>query len=85
MTTATIDALNLDGKTPSELEARRREIVQYLLSMPKGYDDENVPESVLHELAVITGALRRRTAGPPKAKKPTGTAGPKPTVDNLLF
>lgn len=83
---ANTTTLNLDTLSPNELEARRREIITLLQGMPKGYDDPDVPDSILHELAVITGALRRRTAGPPKATKKAGRpTGPKPTVSDLNF
>jgi hypothetical protein len=71
MTEATLSHLNLDGKTPAELEQRRREIVQSLTTQFKGFDDPDVPTTLLHELAAITSALRRRTSGPPKVAKKT--------------
>lgn len=67
--------------TPGELESRRREIVLSLTTVYRGYDDPDVPIELLHELAFITQTLRRKNAGPPKAKKPP--SAPKPTVDDL--
>lgn len=85
MAEATLAHLNLDGKTPAELEQRRRTIVLSLTTEFKGYDDPDVPSSVLHELAAITATLRRRTSGPPKVAKPK-RLGAKKTVstDDLM-
>jgi hypothetical protein len=71
MTEATLAHLNLSGKTPAELEQRRGEIVKSLTTTYKGFDDPNVPTTLLHELAAITSALRRRSSGPPKVAKKT--------------
>ena len=61
----------LDGKQPHELDARMRDILAEIQRFPQSYDDPNVPTPLLQELSLITGMLRRRTAGPPKvAKKP---------------
>lgn len=75
---------DLDGKSPADLEARRREIVGALQTQYQGYDDLDVPEALLRQLAMITGALRKRTTGPPKTAKPSKTQA-KPTVDSLLL
>lgn len=85
MPDATVQTLNLDGLSPAELEQRRRDIVKLLSEMPGGYDDPNVPTETLHELAVITGALRRRTAGPPKARATSKAPTKKVTVADLDF
>lgn len=71
-----------DTRSPSELEARRREIVHSLTHQYKGYDDANVPLPLLQELAIITSTLRRKNAGPPREKR---TTAPKriATVDDL--
>jgi hypothetical protein len=81
MTEATLAALNLDGKTPAELEQRRREIVSSLTTTYKGYDDPDVPTHLLHELAAITATLRRRTSGPPKVAKKTRVSKVSSTDD----
>lgn len=70
-------------QTPSELEQRRRDIIVSLTTVYKGYDDPDVPIELLHELAFITQTLRRKNAGPPKAKRAPAKSGPKPTVDDL--
>jgi hypothetical protein len=71
-----------DVRTPSELEARRREIVHALTHQYKGYDDPDIPMPLLQELAIITSTLRRKNAGPPREKRP---AAPRrtATVDDL--
>lgn len=69
--------------TPSELEQRRREIVTSLTTKYAGYDDPDVPLTLLQELAIITSTLRRKNAGPPRAKRTNGKA--KPTIDDLDF
>jgi hypothetical protein len=58
-----------DTRTPTELEARRREIVVSLTTKYKGYDDPDVPIDLLRELALLTSTLRRKNAGPPRAKR----------------
>ena len=74
--------LSLDSMTPQDLDLRRREIV----ATANG-DYENLSLDDLKELAAITSAMRRRTAGPPKALK-SATKGaakkPKPTLNSLL-
>ena len=85
--TAASASLDLEGKSPSELEQRRREIVLTLQRDYRGYDDPDIPTEMLHELVVITSTLRRKNAGPPRAKPSTGAAKTKPkaTVDDLLL
>lgn len=48
----------------ADLEARRREIVTKAMG-----NHENLPFEELRELAAITGVLRRKASGPPKAAK----------------
>jgi len=69
----------LEGKQPSELDQRRREIIVTLEAFPKKWDDPDIPIPLLEELAFITGTLRRKTSGPPKvAKTPRrGSTGPR--------
>ena len=83
MPEATLLTLNLAGKTPAELEQRRREIVKSLTEVYKGYDDPDVPAHVLHELAAITATLRRKTSGPPKVAKPRAKKSVT-TTDDLM-
>lgn len=52
---------------PNDLETMRREIV----AKAKGSHD-NLEIEDLHRLAAITGVLRRRASGPPKAVKVKG-------------
>lgn len=66
----------VDDRTPSELEARRREIVHLLTHQYNGYDDINVPLPLLQELAFLTSTLRRKNAGPPRRPAVKRTAGP---------
>ena len=64
---------------PVDLEARRRAIV----TKAAGQHD-NLTIEELHELAAITGVLRRRASGPPKAAKaPRQTKPAKPTIEDL--
>jgi len=82
---ATVASLNLP-EDPGLLEARRREIVSKLQTDYHGFDDPNVPISLLHELAAITGRLRRKTSGPPKETKSVKLAkrvGPT-SIDDLM-
>lgn len=81
MAEATLTELNLDGMTPEQLEQRRRQIVQDLTSKYKGYDDPDVPATLLHELCAITATLRRRTSGPPKAPRKTRVSKVSSTDD----
>ena len=83
MPEATLLVLNLAGKSPSELEQRRREIVKSLTEVFKGYDDPDVPSHVLHELAAITATLRRKTSGPPKVAKASRKKSTT-TTDDLM-
>lgn len=70
--------------TPSELEQRRREIILSLTTQFKGYDDPDVPLPLLQELAIITSTLRRKNAGPPRAKRAVNGKS-KLTIDDLDF
>lgn len=80
-----LTTFSLDNKTPAELEQRRREIVSTIAGFPKSYDDPDVPTSLLRELALVTGTLRRRTSGPPKKAKPTKrpSSAPRTTSADL--
>jgi hypothetical protein len=85
MPEANIIAFNLEGKSPPELEARRREIIATMTSTYRGYDDPDIPMELLSELSVVTSFLRRKNAGPPKATpKPKGTKKVA-TTDDLLI
>lgn len=66
---------------PTDLENRRRAIV----AKAQGSHD-NLSLEDLHELAAITGVLRRKASGPPKAVKTPGTKRTKAapaTLDDL--
>lgn len=83
MPEATLAILNLDDKSPAELEARRRDIITVMSQTYKGYADPDIPMELLQELAVVTSHLRRKNAGPPKEKR---KATPRiiATVDDLM-
>jgi hypothetical protein len=83
MPEANLQTLNLDDKSPSELEARRRDIILIMATQYKGYADPDIPMELLQELCVVTSSLRRKNAGPPKApRKPTTKIAA--TIDDLL-
>lgn len=84
MPEVTAATFNLDDKSPVELENRRREIVSDLSTRYKGYDDPDVPPSLLHELVAITSQLRRKNAGPPKPAKRAAAPKVKATLDDLM-
>lgn len=85
MPEANLATLNLDDKSPGELEARRREIITTMSQDYKGYADPDIPMELLQELAVVTSHLRRKNAGPPKAPR-KAAASPRiaATLDDLL-
>jgi hypothetical protein len=60
----TIDLATFADMPPADLESRRQAIVQKAAG-----NHENLSLEDLHELAAITGVLRRRVSGPPKAAK----------------
>lgn len=67
-----------------ELEAldhtRLRVRYEELLTANIGLSNEDIPDERLREMVVILGMLRRKSAGPPKARAPK--AAP-PTLDQL--
>lgn len=75
------NGFELNGKSPSELEQRRRDIVMSLTTQYRGYDDPEVPLELLSELALITSTLRRKNAGPPR--RAATRRNSRPTVDDL--
>jgi hypothetical protein len=78
--------IDTEGKSPAELEARRREIVLSLTTQYKGYDDPDVPIELLRELALLTSTLRRKNAGPPKQRRlSNGVKKPAGTLEDLDF
>lgn len=83
MPAASLSDLGLEGKTPQDLEAIRREIISTLQTDYKGYDDPEVPMDLLNKLAVVTSSLRRKNAGPPKTKTPKASAS-KAKVDDFI-
>lgn len=78
---------DLEGKSPLDLEHRRREIVRELNEKYRGPEDPTVPLILLYELVAVTNMLRRRTAGPPKPTKTQKERAAKPskraTIDDL--
>lgn len=77
-----LDISTFSAMDPNELEYRRKAIV----TKANGSHD-NLSLDDLHELAAITGVLRRRASGPPKAAKapkiPGTRRSSKPTADDL--
>ena len=59
-----IDLKVYESIAPVDLEAKRRALVAKAAGQ---HDNLSIEE--LHELAAITGVLRRRSSGPPKAVK----------------
>jgi hypothetical protein len=75
-----LDIESFAAMPPNDLEARRRAIVAKAAGQ---HDNLSIEE--LHELAAITGVLRRRASGPPKVKKANGAKSrpTKPTIEDL--
>ena len=75
-----IDIEQYSKLPPVDLEQRRRAIV----AKAAGQHD-NLTIEELHELAAITGVLRRRASGPPKVKKPSTkrVKAEKPLIEDL--
>ena len=75
-----IDLAAYSALPPNDLEQRRRAIV----AKAQGQHD-NLSIEELHELAAITGVLRRRASGPPKTVKSKRAANTntKPTIEDL--
>ena len=76
-----IDLAKFELIPPNDLEQRRRAIVQKAAG-----NHENLSIDDLHELEAITGVLRRKSSGPPKAAKSPGTKRTKAapaTLDDL--
>jgi len=73
-----IDVEQFKLMPPNDLEQRRRAIV----AKAAGQHD-NLTIEELHELAAITGVLRRRASGPPKAAKTRAAKPSKPTLQDL--
>jgi hypothetical protein len=84
MPEANVAILNLDDKSPTELEARRREIIVMMSTSYKGYADPDIPMELLQELAVVTSYLRRKNAGPPKVPRKAAIAKSPATLDDLF-
>ena len=74
-----IDLKAYESVAPVDLEARRRALVTKAAGQ---HDNLSIDE--LHELAAITGVLRRRASGPPKAVKvPRTKSNGKPALMDL--
>lgn len=78
-----MDSFGLGELSPAELENERGRMIQSMLDIYKTYDNPDIPEELLTRLAFITGSLRRKTAGPPKATKPSRVKSSAATVDDL--
>jgi len=78
----TLSSFELENSSPAELETRRRELTAQMQQFPKGYDDPDLPEEMLRELAAITMALRRKNAKPPS--KATIKTRAKANIDDLI-
>jgi hypothetical protein len=86
MPDVTISTLNLEALSVVELDQRRTVLVDEMRTKYKGYDDPEVPDELLHELAAITARLRLRNSGPPKTKTVAKRAAKVPTTtDDLLI
>ena len=68
-----IDLKAYESIAPNDLESRRRQII----AKAAGQHD-NLTIDELHELAAITGVLRRKASGPPKAARAPSTGRAKP-------
>lgn len=79
------DPKELQALQPAQLEQRRRDLRDEIAKLSiNGTDLHLVPTEMLQELAFITGALRRRTAGPPKETKRTKrSTAPAATLDDI--
>jgi hypothetical protein len=73
-----IDLSEYSKIAPVDLEQRRRAII----AKANGQHD-NLSIDELHELAAITGVLRRRASGPPKVATSRGAKPAKPQLEDL--
>jgi hypothetical protein len=73
-----IDIEQFAKMPPNDLEQRRRAII----AKAAGQHD-NLTIDELHELAAITGVLRRRASGPPKAPRAKAAKAAKPQLMDL--
>jgi hypothetical protein len=80
-------AFDFSGMTPGEIE-QRRDTLQAEILAAGGYDAMDVPIRLLEEFAYLTQALRRKNAGPPKARttaaRATKAAAKSASIDDLL-
>lgn len=70
--------LSLEGKTLHELEQMRDVLIRKAAG-----SYENLSTEDLHVMAACTSAMRRKSAGPPKAPKEKKTKSPKSDADLL--
>lgn len=85
MPAASLSDMGLSDKSPSELEAMRRELIATMTTEYKGYDDPEVPMDLLNRLAVITSSLRRKNAGPPKVSKTPKASKEKASTEDFVL
>lgn len=73
-----IDLSTYEKIAPVDLEQRRRAIIAKAAGQ---HDNLSIDE--LHELAAITGVLRRRASGPPRATRTKASKPAKPSIMDL--
>ena len=74
-----LDLTTYSSMPTIDLESRRRAIV----AKAAGSHD-NLSLEDLHELAAITGVLRRKASGPPKAAKPKRVKAGPVSLEDLV-
>lgn len=82
MPDVTLSDFSLEGKSPDQLEQRRREIVAKYTGGVSALAE--MTNDDLKELAALTAALRRRTTPTAKARKPGKGKPAKVSTDDLL-
>lgn len=75
----------VDGLAPAELLVRYEILAEGLQKLPDGRPDPRAiaDDTKLAEMAAILGALRRKSAGPPKINKRVKQPLTAPTLDQL--
>ena len=74
-----IDLKVYENIPPAELESRRRAIITKAAGL---HDNLSIDE--LHELAALTGVLRRRASGPPRPTTRTKSTTMKPSRPSVM-
>lgn len=80
-----LDFPDVEGMDLPQLYVRYEELLSGLKKMPDGRPDVTAIEDdvKLAEMARILGALRRKSAGPPKAARRTGLASAPKTAPDI--